>query len=1105
MFRTTPTGRPANHKSFPVFLLIALLAVTFPPSPAAIVEAQDECAPLEESAKKPPLKADACPQSEAPLLRGETRQRELATGQSRCFKVEVKKRGQYVQILLRQNGIDVETTLYDPDGKFLVRRDTTTGTKGVEPVSFVADKPGVYTAVVEAPGTPDQAPPETKGKPNSFDITFARLRPASARDKLSVRGEWEFHSADVLRTSGREDQLACAVVKFRRALDTYGLLNDLEAETQARNYLGYSLNKLRRYREALAYLLPAVGVWPSLKNPFREGEALNNLSFAYEMIGDIDSAQEAGQRALSLFSEARAKAKDEQELNDINLGEINTLINLSDLHIQLHQPDKAISSLKSHIRRPFVSQNPHLAAILLRDIGRAYESKGEHREALEQFKSALAQLPKDVPQFAQLRATILNSMGVMQIYLNEYTAGLSSFNEALELYGDNEFGRAAVYNSLGGTHASKDEEGKRAALGYYWKTLDILDGFDELRRTFQVTVATSDTLYNLAVAQRDLSQLDEAKASIEEAIAYIEFLRTRSGQQENRESFFAGKRFYYEFHIGLLMRLHEQRPAAGHDTEALRASERARGRSLLDLLIKAEVAAPAGVPAELVRRVTEAQTRLTNAMRRRRRAARSDETKSALAAAMNEVNDREKDYRALGQELKRTNAASLLQPYALDFEQIKALLDPETVLLVYEVGGKKSFLWVVTRDQKDSPVTAELPGRESLEKLVRDYRDALTARGCHIKNEFEDERRKRIAEADKAYPGAAASLGETLLGPAAPFIGSKRVAIVASEALQFVPFGALPEPTVTPSARGMADRGVDKLAPPLIVGHEVVYLPSVTALSEIRNVTSQRPPAPKVIAALANPVVDPSDKRINRRESVGAVRKATPPRTDAAQQVLRGPKCVTSDEFTSLPGTREEVRKISDLVPDENKKLIVEGFTANLATLKSNEFQDYRIIHFATHAYVPPGSPEGASIVLSLFNERGEPVPGHLRLSDIYRLRINADLVTLSACETGIGRDVIGEGLVGLSRGFMYAGAPRVVASLWKVDDDATSALMSDFYAAMLTQGQTPSAALREAQKNMFEKPLRAEWKFPFYWAAFMLQGEWQGGLAPRAVSFREE
>jgi CHAT domain-containing protein len=164
-------------------------------------------------------------------------------------------------------------------------------------------------------------------------------------------------------------------------------------------------------------------------------------------------------------------------------------------------------------------------------------------------------------------------------------------------------------------------------------------------------------------------------------------------------------------------------------------------------------------------------------------------------------------------------------------------------------------------------------------------------------------------------------------------------------------------------------------------------------------------------------------------------------------------------------------------------------FAANRATATSPDLAGYRIVHFATHGLINNQNPELSGVVLSLVDEAGRPQDGFLRLHDIYNLKLGADLVVLSACRTALGKEIKGEGLVGLTRGFMYAGAPRVLASLWNVDDRATAELMKQLYTAVLKEGQPPSAALRAAQVEMWKN---RRWQSAYYWAAFVMQGEWR-------------
>jgi CHAT domain-containing protein len=164
-------------------------------------------------------------------------------------------------------------------------------------------------------------------------------------------------------------------------------------------------------------------------------------------------------------------------------------------------------------------------------------------------------------------------------------------------------------------------------------------------------------------------------------------------------------------------------------------------------------------------------------------------------------------------------------------------------------------------------------------------------------------------------------------------------------------------------------------------------------------------------------------------------------------------------------------------------------FKANRVTATSSELSQYRIVHIATHGLLNSEHPELSGIVLSLVDEQGRPQDGFLRLHEIYNLNLPAELVVLSACRTALGKEIKGEGLVGLTRGFMYAGAARVMASLWKVQDDATAELMKRFYRGVLKDGMRPAAALRAAQVEMWKSK---QWRSPYYWAAFVLQGEWK-------------
>jgi CHAT domain-containing protein len=308
--------------------------------------------------------------------------------------------------------------------------------------------------------------------------------------------------------------------------------------------------------------------------------------------------------------------------------------------------------------------------------------------------------------------------------------------------------------------------------------------------------------------------------------------------------------------------------------------------------------------------------------------------------------------------------------------------------------------------------------------------------------------------------------------------------VVGDGALQYVPFAALPRPA--PGARRR----------PLIVDHEVVSLPSASTLVVLRRELTGRKPAPKTVAALADPVFDPGDERfkasmVQRGAGRAIVAQSRTDWGSRESDLTRSARDLdlgdTRGVLRRLPYTRKEAQMILSLAPAD-QRLGALDFAANQATATSDELAKYRYVHFATHGLLNPKHPELSGIVLSLFNEQGAEQDGFLRASEVFNLNLPAEMVVLSGCQTALGKDVRGEGLVGLTRGFMYAGAARVLVSLWEVNDHATSELMGRLYRGILGKRRlTPAAALREAQSSLWREK---RWSAPYYWAGFTLQGE---------------
>ncbi|MGB3557172.1 MAG: CHAT domain-containing protein [Geitlerinemataceae cyanobacterium] len=259
----------------------------------------------------------------------------------------------------------------------------------------------------------------------------------------------------------------------------------------------------------------------------------------------------------------------------------------------------------------------------------------------------------------------------------------------------------------------------------------------------------------------------------------------------------------------------------------------------------------------------------------------------------------------------------------------------------------------------------------------------------------------------------------------------------------------------------------------LLENHEIASLPSASSLAISRRELANRSVAPKTLAVLADPVFDENDPRWGSSE----------PSPSSSDTRFLDAACTS---FSRLPYTEKEAESILAFVP-QNQRFQAFGFDASLTTATSAELANYQIVHLATHGCIGKEHPSLQGIVLSQFAADGTPRDGFLRLADVFNLNLPAELVVLSACQTGIGENLKGEGIVGLTRGFMYAGAKRVAVSLWNVKDFATADLMGKFYQQMLEEGLSPTAALREAQLEMWKAG-----KPPYEWAAFVLQGEWR-------------
>jgi len=800
------------------------------------------------------------------------------------------------------------------------------------------------------------------------------------------------------------------------AAERTGIAAEREAGA-ALNRRGQAYRARGDFRRALALDREAQRLNHRLGERAAEALSWNDLGKTYQELGQWQKALDAYDHALTLYRELR-KPREEGV----------ALANLGRLHRDLHQLQKALEELWQAL---LLSRGSPDEAAILTDFGLVLGQIHQDGSGLPWLQGALVleRLAGD----RQGEATTLNDLAWVDSHLHAYESAHQLYEQAL-----------AAYRALG-------ERTNAAHVETNLAQLDVDLGRPEaaiarLNQALPVLLAAEDreTESNARLtevrARRLLGDLAGARQAMESALERIEALRREPASQAMRASFLASRQEFYGLNVELWMEQDGRHPGAGFAARAFAASEEGKARSLLDLLAEAGVDLRRGVPPSLLAAEAELGRRLNAADFQRRRLSGLAERAAPLAAADREVATLLDRYEQAQARIRQASPdlAALALPRPLDARQAARLLDRDTLLLEYALGDERSFLWILSAD--GLAASFELPAQKEIEAEARRAVALLAVS------------REVLARTETRL--SLARLSRLLLAPAAPWLAGKRLAIVADGALLSLPFAALPDPA---DASG---------GTPLLARHEVVSLPSASALAAQRR--QRRRPAPGTVAVVADPVFGAADPRV-----------ATPPTPAPAAP------------FARLRYSGDEAREILALAPPP-AGWSAQGFAASRETVLSGRLARYRILHFATHALPDSEHPELYEIVLSLVDPQGRPRDGYLRAHEIYQLHLPAELVVLSACQTALGREVRGEGLIGLTRGFQYAGARRVLVSLWQVDDQATAELMRRFYQGLLgSQRLSPAAALRQAQLAILH--LKG-WDSPYYWAGFVLQGDWRRG-----------
>lgn len=1079
------------------------------------------------------------------LTPGSSERHELVGGASEVFGIAVGQ-DQLVRITIDKGDLLLTTTLYGPTGAKLLEHFSQDFE--VVELSFPAQLAGAYTIELRSQ--------EKDPTPRQYELKVQPLTAATALNRKDSEARQAIADGEILRAKFVAASFREATDQFDKATLTWKFISDFANAAHAALKSGDVFFSISEYQEASKRYQNAEALAEKARDWLARARALSQLGRVLSASGNNDSAQKQLNEALNLFKqhEADRNAIATNAYGDAltNLAEVsyskgNFVKSLAYLdnalkvfqnyrkgearvHLlfgqitgSIGETERGLAELAKarELYQSVNDKNGETLAFMTPELGRSRSENSRIEVALEALEVFTSTGDR------KNEATALNLFATINQRLKKFDIAIYYFRKSLKLSQDIGSVDGATASALGLASVFEESEKPDQALVYYelclklarsvgnardevyalkglatiyalqgrhklaaelyQKTLKFYESSSDLRgqslvlnaygefllerqkkqealETFSRALEFSErvnepgvvisTFYNVARAHLALGSPDAARPVIQKSLSLIESLRANVASPEYRASYFSGVQGNYELCIHVLMQLEKLKPGQGFAAEALAVSERARARLLVDLVSQARSTPHAGVASD---ELLELERRLSGLLRAQTeyRITLSPNQNAELAEADDDLIQLRVEYEKVRAKLsqRRPHLFSIEQALPLDVQRIQnELRGSDTMLLEYSLGEPSSYLWAVT---SDSLQFYELPARSIIGDAAREYYRLLTAiQGTE--GQVSKDYQRNVDEADKLLSEKANYLSGIVLGPLAGQLGTRRLLVVAEGALQYIPFDALPVP-------GAKDGTL------LLDTNEVVVSPSISTLIAIRAKQNRSYSTGKLVAGIADPVFSGSDNRVQRNAN-----------SSEKKQLNR------------LVHASEEADAIAALAP-WGTTLMVKGFDASRNTAMSSDVAQYQIIHFATHAVPNEEHPELSSVVLTMVDRNGEKADGLMPLHDIYSLDLAAELTVLSACQTALGKETKGEGLVGLAHGFMSAGSRTVVASLWKVDDRATAVLMTNFYDAMLQQDMSPAAALRSAKLKMRRDK---QWAAPYYWAGFVVQGEYKNHIA---------
>jgi len=858
---------------------------------------------------------------------------------------------------------------------------------------------------------------------------------AGHAEALMVLSDCQNHQDHALALNTAQEALRL----WQSANSKWGMAKTYEAIGQ------YQLSQNQLEQSAESHQL-ALNLWRELGIQAQQAESYINLGF-------IEYRRGAWQDSMSLLSQAQGLLDEKAE--PFKMGQIAG--GLAEAFIEIGLPETALTKLKLATEYFRSAGVPRAVLSMSWDTGRAHYLLGNYAEAIKSLEEGAA--GGNALQEPVLAALCHEHLGRTYSAMNDFDGALIHYQRALEQFRQTSSPmEAARTRALMGQlyqRQGKLQTGRR----YYQRALAEF-------RTLQDRLNEAATLYAIGTLELQEDNLDLAAAYLQQSISATETMRRVSTSNDLAAAFSATVHERYQAYIDSLMRKNQRQGAGNFAVQAFETSERARARSLTEFLRATQTNLVSGLNAGLA----EKDKSLRQALR-----VKEDDKVALLSREY-----RKEELETLEADMKRLEGESqqvteeirshypsyeqITRPTDLDLRQIQeqVVRDDDTLLLEYSLGANRSYVWAVTR----SAITSyELPAQAVIDVPALRIRDLMA-------NPPTEESEKNLSEAIE-------QLGQTIISPIAASLTKPNVIVVADGSLNYVPFQLLRAPSNRDE--------------PLISSFQIVNAPSASILAQLRHEAAQRARPARALAAFGDPVFA-SNFDIRKAESSAEQIAATKEFESQRQQTVRdmelNPDSVDWARIQPLFYARFELNYLRQI--GGTGSLIATGFDATRQNLSTIDLSKFSILHFATHGLLNTRRPELSGLMLSSLTREKQDQNGFVSLQDIYSLRAPVDLVVMSACRTGLGKEVRGEGLIGLTRGFMYAGASSVVASLWKVDDEATTELMKLFYDNMLQKGMKPAEALRAAQNSIRSEP---QWRSPYYWAAFTLQGEYQQPL----------